>query len=155
MGTVVEVPKKVIGFDHLQIMEILPHRYPFLLLDRITEFVDGERVVGIKNVTSSEPFFQGHFPGRPVMPGVLMIEAMAQTAAILAKKSSEGVLPGKTVFLVGVDEFKFRRQVVPGDTLRIEMTSVKRRRPLWIMGGTIHVGDNLIASGRISAAEAD
>ena len=142
-------------FDLQQIMDIIPHRYPFLLLDKIVEFIDGERVVGIKNVTANEPYFAGHFPGRPVMPGVLLIECMAQTAAILAKVSKDGVLPGKTVFLVGADNVKFRKQVVTGDTLRIEMTSVKRRRPLWIMDGVISIDGKPVTSGTISAVESD
>lgn len=148
-------PTKITHLDHQQILDIIPHRYPFLLLDKIIEFVDAERVVGIKNVTANEPFFQGHFPGRPVMPGVLIVEAMAQTAAILAKLSTGGVLPGKTVFLVGVDEVKFKRQIVPGDSLRIEMTSFKRRRPLWIMNGVVTVDGKVVASGQISAVESD
>ena len=142
-------------WDIQKIMEIIPHRYPFLLVDRIIEFVDAEKVVGIKNVTATEPYFQGHFPGRPVMPGVMMIEAMAQTGGILAIKSTGGVLPGKTVFLTTVDAFKFKQMVVPGDTLRIEMRSVKRKRPLWMMEGEITVDGKVVAYGKISAIESD
>ena len=141
--------------DIVEILATIPHRYPFLLIDRVLEFVDAERVVAVKNVTANEPYFQGHFPGRPVVPGVIMIESMAQAGAILAMKSTGGVLKGKTVFLVGVDEVKFKRQVVPGDTLKIEMKSVKRRRPLWSMAGTISVEGKVVASGTISAVEAD
>jgi 3-hydroxyacyl-[acyl-carrier-protein] dehydratase len=142
-------------FDVRQIMEILPHRYPFLLLDKVTELVDGERIVGVKAVTFNEPFFQGHFPGRPVMPGVLILEAIAQTAAVLAKVSSDGVAPGKTVFLVGAQDVKWKRQVVPGDVLRIEVTPVRKRRPLWVMHGEVTVNGKVVASGTVSAAEAD
>ncbi|WKZ56819.1 MAG: 3-hydroxyacyl-ACP dehydratase FabZ [Bdellovibrionota bacterium] len=132
---------------------IIPHRHPFLLIDRVVELVDNERVVAIKNVSFGESFFNGHFPGRPVLPGVIMIEAMAQTGAILAKLSKDGVAPNKVVLLVGVDDVKFKRQVIPGDTLRIEMTSVRKRRPLWIMSGRATVGDALAASATISAME--
>lgn len=142
-------------YDSIRIQQVIPHRYPFLLVDKIVELVDNERVVGIKNVTVNEPFFTGHFPGRPVMPGVLIIEAMAQTAAILAIESTDGVKKGHTVFLVGASDFKWKRQVVPGDTLRIEMTSIRKRRPLWIMGGVVTVDGKLVASGTISAAEAE
>jgi len=146
--------EKVI-YDAVQIQAIIPHRYPFLMVDWIVEFVDNERGVAIKNVTLNEPYFTGHFPGRPVMPGVMVLEAMAQTGAILAIRSNEGVAPGKTVFLVGATDCKWKRQVVPGDTLRIEMVSVRKRRPLWIMSGTVTVGDKVVATATISAAEAD
>jgi 3-hydroxyacyl-[acyl-carrier-protein] dehydratase len=149
-----KVEEKII-YDAIQIQAIIPHRYPFLMIDRIVEFVDNERAVGIKNVTMNEPYFTGHFPGRPVMPGVMILEAMAQTGAILAIRSNEGVAAGKTVFLVGATDCKWKRQVVPGDTLRIEMVSVKKRRPLWIMSGTVTVGDKIVATATISAAEAD
>lgn len=142
-------------YDSIGIQAILPHRYPFLLVDRVVEFEDNVRIVAIKNVTHNEPFFSGHFPGRPVMPGVLIVEAIAQAGAILAIESKDGVAKGKTVFLVGMTDFKFKRPVVPGDTLVIEMTSIKKRRPLWIMRGSVHVDGKLVAEGTISAAEAD
>jgi beta-hydroxyacyl-ACP dehydratase FabZ len=117
--------------------------------------VDNERIVGIKNVTIGEPFFQGHFPGKPVMPGALILEAMAQTAAILAHVSKEGVMPGKLIYLIGATDFKWKKVVIPGDTLRIEMFSIKKRRPLWIMNGNVLVDGKIVASGTISAAESD
>ena len=138
-----------------EILEVIPHRYPFVLIDKITEFVDGERVVGVKNVTFNEQFFQGHFPNKPVMPGVLILEAMAQTAAILAIESTDGVRDGKIVYLVGAEQVKWKRQVVPGDVLRIEMKSVRRRRPIWIMSGEVTVDGKLVASGVISAVESE
>lgn len=142
-------------FDINQITAILPHRYPFLLIDKIVEFEDNVRIVGIKNVTANEPFFVGHFPNRPVMPGVLVIEAMAQVGAILAHRSSDGVLKGKNVFLAACSDFKWKRPVVPGDTLRIEMVSKRKRRPIWTMDGTVYVDDKVVALGTITAAEVD
>ena len=149
----VVVEEKIV-YDSVQISKILPHRYPFLLVDKIVELVDGESCVGIKNVTINEEFFQGHFPGRPVMPGVLILEAMAQVGAILARVSNDGVRPDKLVFLVGATDVKWKKQVVPGDTLRIELTSVKKRRPLWIMKGTAVVNGKVVAEGTFTAAEA-
>ncbi len=146
--------EKVI-YDTVAIQRIIPHRYPFLFLDKVIEFVDNERIVGVKNVSINEPFFEGHFPGRPVMPGVIIMEAMAQTAAILAIESTDGVAKGKTVFLVGANDFKWKRQIVPGDSLRIEMVSQRKRRPIWIMSGQVTVDGELVASGTLSAAEAD
>lgn len=145
--------QKVI-YDANQILRILPHRYPFLMVDKIVEFEDNKRIVGIKNVTFNEPFFSGHFPGQPVMPGVMVLEAMAQTAAILAKESADGVRPDKTVFLVGATDCKWKRKVLPGDTLRIEMISERKRRPLWVMSGQVSVDGQFVASATISAAEA-
>lgn len=142
-------------FDIPAILDILPHRYPFLLVDKIIEFVDNERIVGIKSVSCNEQFFQGHFPGKPIMPGVLIIEAMAQTGAIMALKSSNGVKDKKYLFLVGVDDVKWRRPVVPGDQMRIEMKFLKNRKPLWIMEGRVFVDQKLVASALITAAEAE
>jgi beta-hydroxyacyl-ACP dehydratase FabZ len=128
--------------DINQIMELLPHRYPFLLIDRILEIKD-RTVIGLKCVTINEPFFQGHFPGRPVMPGVLQIEAMAQTGAVLVRTEEEN--RGKLFMLAGVDDARFRRPVVPGDVLRIEVTEIYRRKSLGRTQGRIYV-DGEIAS---------
>ena len=154
MAEVEETKEKVI-WDTVGIQGIIPHRYPFLMIDRVIEYVDNVRIVAIKNTTANEQFFQGHFPGNPVMPGVLILEAMAQTAAILAHKSTDGVLPGKTVYFVGATDIKWKKKVVPGDTLRIEMKSLKKRRPIWSMSGTVTVNDRLVAMATITAAEAD
>jgi 3-hydroxyacyl-[acyl-carrier-protein] dehydratase len=108
-----------------EILKLLPHSYPFLLVDRIVEIEPEKRIVGIKNVTFNEPFFPGHFPGKPVMPGVLIIEAMAQTAGILAFKSYPGI-KGNVLF-IGIDNARFRKPVIPGDQLRMEMTLIKHR----------------------------
>ena len=142
-------------YDTVEIQQIIPHRYPFLMIDKIIEFEDNKRIVGIKNVTANEPFFTGHFPGRPVMPGVMILEALAQTGAILARTSLDGVDPAKTVFLVGATDIKWKKMVFPGDTLRLEMFSLKKRRPLWIMNGTASVDGKMVASATITAAEAD
>lgn len=142
-------------FDANDVLKILPHRYPIILIDKVVAFEDDQRVVAIKAVSANEPFFQGHFPGRPVMPGVLILEAMAQTGAILAHKSADGVAAGKTVFIVGATDVKWKKMVVPGDVLRIELVSVKKRRPLWILAGTATVNGKVVASATLSAMEAD
>jgi 3-hydroxyacyl-[acyl-carrier-protein] dehydratase len=140
--------------DITQIQAILPHRYPFLLVDRIIEYDSGKRVVGIKNVTLNEPFFAGHFPGAPVMPGVLIVEAMAQTAGVMMLAN----LPdreSKLVFFTGIDGAKFRRPVVPGDQLRLELT-VLRLRPRYIkLRGEAYVDGELVAEAEISSALVD
>ena len=116
--------------DIQEISAILPHRYPFLLVDRILEIDPGKRIVGLKNVSVNEPFFQGHFPNHPIMPGVLIIESMAQVGGVLAYKSSKEN-EGKLVFFLGIDKAKFRRPVYPGDQLRIEVTVIRERPPYW------------------------
>ncbi|MBI3832029.1 MAG: 3-hydroxyacyl-ACP dehydratase FabZ [Planctomycetes bacterium] len=112
--------------DIQQIMEVLPHRYPFLLVDRIVEIEEGKRIVGIKNVTANEFFFQGHFPGNPIMPGVLILEALAQVGAVMVLRNFKA--EGRIALFAGMDEVKFRRKVVPGDQLRLE-AEVDRLRP--------------------------
>jgi beta-hydroxyacyl-ACP dehydratase FabZ len=113
-----------------EIFDILPHRYPFLLVDRILEMEMGKRVVGIKNVTINEPFFQGHFPGHPIMPGVLLLEAMAQTGGVLAMRSAEAEgmdIKEKVIYFMTIDKVKFRKPVVPGDQVRFELDLIKSR----------------------------
>lgn len=143
-----------IVFDTMKVMEIIPHRPPFLLVDKIVEFEENKRIVGIKNATINEDFFSGHFPGRPVMPGVLILESMAQVGAILAKKSAKGIGPEKNLYLVGANNVKWKKMVLPGDTLRIEMTFDKRRGPLWMMDAEVTIDGKLIASASIQAMEA-
>jgi 3-hydroxyacyl-[acyl-carrier-protein] dehydratase len=130
-----------------EIQEIIPHRYPFLLVDRIVELEEGKRVVGIKNVTVNEPFFQGHFPGYPVMPGVLIVEAIAQTGAVALLKRPENA--GKLAFIAGVDNCRFRQQVRPGDQLRIEVEFLKFRGSTGRARGRALVGDKLAAEAEI------
>jgi len=141
--------------DINEIMKILPHRYPFLLVDRIVELETGRRIVGTKNVTVNEPFFPGHFPGHPVMPGVLIIEAMAQVAAILAYVSSDESVRSKVTYFVGIDNARFRKPVVPGDQLRLELEAVGCKRGIWTFSGKVHVGDKLVAEADLKATFAD
>lgn len=131
-------------------MEYLPHRYPFLLVDRIVEMSPEGHVVGLKNVTMNEPFFQGHFPGYPVMPGVLIIEAMAQAGGILLLEAFPE--PNKyLVFFLGIDKVRFRRQVNPGDCLRFELEMLMLRRKTCKMRGTVFVDDNLVCEAELMA----
>ena len=136
--------------DVNDIKKIIPHRYPFLLVDRIIECDDDSRIVGIKNVTTNEPFFQGHFPEYPVMPGVLIVEAMAQVACILALRvlKREG---HSSVLFTGIDKVKFRKPVVPGDVLRLELTKIKQRGELFRFQGQAFVGEQLVTEGTIQA----
>ena len=129
---------------------ILPHRYPFLLVDRISELDPDRRIVGVKNVTINEPFFQGHFPGRPVMPGVLILEALAQVGGVLAFKSL-GAVGRPLVYLTGIDAAKFRKPVIPGDRLRMEVTVVKKRPPFWKMQGKAFVESELVCEADVTA----
>ncbi len=134
-----------------EIQSLLPHAYPFLLVDRIIEIEPGKRIVGIKNVTYNEPFFPGHFPGRPIMPGVLIVEAMAQTAGVLAFKSLPEEEQGKPVFFLGLDNVRFRRPVVPGDQLRMELAITKHRQAIWGFQGKAYVEDKLVAEADLLA----
>lgn len=138
--------------DINEIQKYLPHRYPFLLVDRIIEIEEGKRVVGIKNVTMNEDHFIGHFPGHPVMPGVLIIEAMAQTAAVLALYTMRSeVEPQSIVYFTGINKAKFRKPVVPGDQIRFELDVLKRRRSVWRFSGNAFVENNLVAEAEIQA----
>lgn len=136
--------------DAKEMQNIIPHRYPFLLVDKILEIEEGKRAVGIKNVTINEPFFQGHFPGNPIMPGVLIVEAMAQVGAvsILAMEDYKG----KLAVFTGIDNLRFKKQVVPGDTLRMEVTMIAMKRGIGKAKAEAYVGDQLAVSGELMFA---
>lgn len=138
-------------YDIRKIMEFLPHRYPFILVDRVVEMVPDERIVGLKNVTINEPFFQGHFPGAPVMPGVLIIEAMAQVGGILAYSSFAQEEDKGLIYFMGIDKARFRNPVIPGDQLILEMISLKRRTNLFKMAGKATVDGTLVVEAEIMA----
>lgn len=130
-----------------EIQEIIPHRYPFLMVDRIIELEEGKRAVGIKNVSSNEPFFQGHFPGHPIMPGVLILEALAQVGTVIILKMPK--YAGCLAVFAGLDEVKFKRQVVPGDQLQLEVELIKLRKMFGFARGKAYVGGELAAEGII------
>lgn len=140
--------------DVNEIMKNLPHRYPFLLVDRVKELEVNKRIVAIKNVTINEPFFQGHFPGHPIMPGVLIVEAMAQVGGVLAYRSQPDT-EGKVVYFMGIDKAKFRRPVVPGDTLEFVLEVIKQRRDIWVFKAEAFVDGERAAEAEIKATIAD
>ncbi len=135
-----------------EIMDTLPHRYPFLLIDRVTELQEKKYIKGIKNVTINEPFFQGHFPGQPIMPGVLIIEAMAQIAGILAYRSG---VEGRSMYFMSIENAKFRRPVVPGDQLNFEVRAIKQRGAVWKFSGSATVDSKIVAEAEITAMITD
>ena len=136
--------------DIQQLLEYLPHRYPFLLVDRIVRMKSDESCVGIKNVTFNEPQFQGHFPGRPIMPGILLVEGMAQTAGALCVHAQRLAKP-KLVYFMTIDKAKFRKPVVPGDTVEYHLHKLNRRRNMWWYKGEARVGDTLVCEAELSA----
>lgn len=138
-------------FDINRVMEMIPHRYPFLMIDRVVDAVADKSAVGIKNVSINEPYFQGHFPKRPVMPGVLIVEAMAQTAGVLVVYTLGPVAEGKLVYFMTVDDCRFRRPVVPGDQLRIEVTKERNRGMVWKFRGEAKVDGVLVAEATFGA----
>ena len=140
--------------DVVGIMRILPHRYPFLLVDRIVSIDEGKRIVGLKNVTVNEPFFQGHFPGHPVMPGVLIVEAMAQVGAVLLLRGVPD-RENKLVYFAGIDGAKFRRPVTPGDTVRFEVEVLKVRSRSARLRGEAFVGEALVAEAELFSTMVD
>jgi 3-hydroxyacyl-[acyl-carrier-protein] dehydratase len=139
--------------DIKEIHKFLPHRYPFLMVDRIIEIEPGKKAIGIKNVTINEEFFQGHFPGEPIMPGVLIIEAMAQVAGILAFCS--GATVGKSVYFMSIEKAKFRKPVVPGDQLRLEIQILQQRGNVWRFSGHAIVEEKVAAEAEFAAMVPD
>lgn len=139
------------NIDINRIMQMIPHRYPILLVDRILDFKKGEYAVGLKNVTFNEPHFQGHFPSFPVMPGVLIVEAMAQTSACLVVETLGEEAEGKLVYFMSIDNTRFRKPVTPGDSLHIKVTNIKSRGNVWKFKGEAFVGDVLHAEAEFAA----
>jgi 3-hydroxyacyl-[acyl-carrier-protein] dehydratase len=140
--------------NYQEISKVLPHRFPFLLVDRVTEMEPYERIVGIKNVTINEPFFKGHFPENPIMPGVLIIEAMAQVGGILARLSLGNSLEkveDLAIYFMSIDKVKFRKPVIPGDQLLFEVKPLRTGSKVWKMAGKAFVGDNLVAEAELMA----
>ncbi|WP_417448961.1 3-hydroxyacyl-ACP dehydratase FabZ [Kordiimonas sp.] len=138
-------------FDIEKIMELIPHRYPFLLVDKVVDIVPGETCTGIKNVTINEPFFPGHFPQKPVMPGVLILEAMAQTAGALAIDFLGDDAKGKVVYFMAIDGAKFRRPVVPGDRLEMKLAKIRGRGAVWKFDGKAYVDGELVTEATLTA----
>ncbi len=157
MSNDANTPETITGFNIQKIVEILPHRYPFLLVDRVEEIVPMDYIKAYKNVTMNEAFFQGHFPGQPVMPGVLIIEAMAQAGIILVAKSlgEASDLDNKLYVFSGIDKVRFRRQVVPGDKLEIICSNPRRKLALWKMEAKAYVDGQLVAEADLTAAATD
>ncbi len=142
-GTVIDINR---------IMRLIPHRYPFLLIDKVTDLIPDVSATGVKNVTYNEPFFQGHFPGHPIMPGVMIIEAMAQTAAVMVMETLKRTADqGIVVYFMSVDEARFRKPVVPGDTLHIHVAKRQHRGAVWKFEGQAKVGDVLNAEAVFTA----
>lgn len=137
-----------------EVMKRLPHRYPFLLVDGIESFTAGQSIVGVKNVTINEPFFQGHFPGHPIMPGVLIIEAMAQVGGLFASLN-DGIGDNKVTYFTGIDNAKFRKPVRPGDVLRMELQLLKCRRGIYQFCGRAYVDQVLVAEAELKATFVD
>ncbi|MBW1696307.1 MAG: 3-hydroxyacyl-ACP dehydratase FabZ [Deltaproteobacteria bacterium] len=140
------------SFDILRIMEFLPHRYPFILVDRVLSIEPGKKVIALKNVTINEPFFQGHFPGAPIMPGVLIIEALGQAGGILAFLSQSKKKPGSLIYFTGIDKVRFRKPVVPGDQLILELEMLKLRATVVKMAGRAMVDEKLVAEAELMAS---
>lgn len=140
--------------DVVEIQNLLPHRYPFLLIDRVVEFHEGQSLVGIKNVTVNEPFFQGHFPEKPVMPGVLILEALAQATGLLAfRTGNRGAERDSLYYLVGIDKARFKQPVEPGDQLRLSVELIKTRRGIWVFDTTATVDGKTAATAEIMCTE--
>ena len=143
--------ERAVDIDINAIMRMIPHRYPFLMIDRVIDVVENESAIGIKNVSIAEPHFQGHFPSRPVMPGVLIVEAMAQTAAVLVVKTLGCETEGKLVYFMSVDKARFRKPVVPGDVLHVHVAKERMRGNVWRFTGEAKVGEVLCAEATFAA----
>ena len=144
-------PVDIAVIDVKQLQQMIPHRYPFLLIDRMVEVRHGHSAIGIKNVTVNEPFFQGHFPGHPVMPGVLIVESMAQTSAALVISTLGPATGTPIVYFMSIDSAKFRRPVIPGDQLRIHVTKDRKRGNVWRFNGVAHVDGVVVAEATLTA----
>jgi len=144
-----------LNFDISKVMELLPHRYPFLLIDRVTEVEPGASLTAIKNVTINEPFFQGHFPGQPIMPGVLILEAMAQATGLLAFSDMKGAHISKLYMLVGIDKARFRGQVLPGDQLTLQISLKRNMRGIGIFGCQALVDGEVVAEAEMMCSAQD
>lgn len=143
----------MISLNTVEIMKVLPHRYPFLLVDRLEEVDEGKKCIGYKNVTINEPFFQGHFPDHPIMPGVLILEAMAQVGGAYVAATSD--VGGKVTYFVGIDKARFRKPVLPGDQLRMEVELVSTRRGIHVFEAKAYVGDSLVTEAELKATFVD
>lgn len=149
------VEQRATSLDTTQLMKMLPHRYPMLMVDRLEEIVLDQSAVGIKNVSVNEPCFQGHFPGKPIMPGVLIIESMAQTAAALVVYSMGGTAEGKLVYFMSIENARFRKLVLPGDTLRVHVEKMHKRSNVWKFRGEAKVDDVICAEATYTAMIVD
>ena len=146
-------PKNLVKIE--EIKQILPHRYPFLLIDLVKNIEENEKAIGIKNVTFNEPFFQGHFPSKPIMPGVLIIEAMAQTAAVLVAKSIKKINPNILVYFMTIEKAKFRKLVEPGDQLSLMINVLRKGKRIWKFNGEASVDNSIVAESEFSAMMVD
>jgi 3-hydroxyacyl-[acyl-carrier-protein] dehydratase len=151
MSDAAAAPDMGVEADVVRIMQMIPHRYPLLMIDRVIEMYADKGAVGIKNVSMGEPYFQGHFPGAPVMPGVMIVEAMAQTAAVLVVHTLGPASEGKLVYFMSIDNCRFRRPVYPGDQLHVLVEKERNRGPVWKFHGTAKVGDKVVAEAVFAA----